>query len=136
MQIVTRWPNSRRTVRRARRELVAALVEWDLPKLQDSAVLVLSELVTNAVKHAARPAGHLIETHLVRLPDDRVRIEVHDACDLRPVLRRADATDEGGRGLLLVDALTAHQWGVSSRNGIGKAVWAVVGAQPENVPPR
>lgn len=130
-QIVTRWPHSRRSVPLARRELAAALDAWELPALRDAASLVLSELVTNAIRHARRPAGHLIETRLVRLPGERIRIEVHDASTERPEMRGSSETDEGGRGLLMVDVVTGHQWGVSSRPGIGKAVWAVVGPQPE-----
>ena len=126
--VVRRWPNSRRTVPRARHELLATLGAWELAGLEEAAVLVLSELVTNAVRHASSPRGRQIETRFLRLTDDRVRIEVHDASSDRPVLRRSSETDEGGRGLLLVDAVTAHQWGVSSRAGVGKLVWAVIAA--------
>ncbi|NUQ95479.1 MAG: ATP-binding protein [Streptomyces sp.] len=134
-QIVSRWPSTKRTVARARRELVAALTAWDLTELRDAAELVLSELVTNAVKHARDPRGRLVETRIRRLADGRIRIEVHDANTNPPVLRASSATDEGGRGLVLVDALTAHQWGVSSRTGVGKAVWAIV-AGPGEAGPR
>lgn len=127
-QVVRRWPNSARSVPRARRELLDTLAAWKLPELEDAAVLVLSELVTNAVRHAGSPRGREIETRFCRLSDGRLRIEVHDAGDHRPVLRRAADTDEGGRGLLLVDSVTAHQWGVSSRGGVGKLVWAVCAA--------
>lgn len=127
-QVVRRWPNSARSVPRARQELLDTLEAWKLPGIEEAAVLVLSELVTNAVTHAGSPRGREIETRFCRLTDDRLRIEVHDAGDHRPVLRRAVDTDEGGRGLLLVDALTAHQWGVSSRGGVGKVVWAVCAA--------
>jgi anti-sigma regulatory factor (Ser/Thr protein kinase) len=135
-QVVSRWPSTRRTVARARRELVAVLEVWGLGKLQDAAALVLSELVTNAVVHARSPRGRLIETRLLRLDDGRVRIEVHDANGCPPVPRASGDTDEGGRGLTLVDALTGQQWGVSRREGVGKAVWAIVaepGAQPPSV---
>lgn len=127
-QVVRRWPNSARSVPRARRELLDTLEAWGLPGLADAAGLVVSELVTNAVTHAGSPRGREIETRFLRLSDDRLRIEVHDAGNHRPVLRRACDTDESGRGLLLVDALTAHQWGVSSRGGVGKLVWAVCAA--------
>lgn len=53
-----------------------------------------------------------------------MRIEVHDADDTKPQLRTADDS-ESGRGLMLVDALTAGRWGVSARVGVGKVVWAV-----------
>jgi anti-sigma regulatory factor (Ser/Thr protein kinase) len=133
-QIISRWPSTRRTVGRARRELLAALDAWGLVKLQDAAALVLSELVTNAVVHARSPRGRLIETRFRRLDDGRVRIEVHDANGEPPVLCASGETDEGGRGLLLVDALTGGQWGVSGRAGVGKAVWATVAAPGDGEP--
>jgi serine/threonine-protein kinase RsbW len=123
--VVTRWPNTPRTVGRAREELARTLCSWELGHLEDTAALVLSELVTNAVRHAKSPRGRLIETRYCR-QGDGVRIEVHDANSSQPVLRHACEWDDGGRGLALVDILTAHRWGVSSRTGTGKLVWAVV----------
>jgi anti-sigma regulatory factor (Ser/Thr protein kinase) len=133
-EVVNRWPSSRRSVPRARRQLAATLAAWGMPELRDAAELVLSELLTNAVRHARTPPGHLVETRIRRLPGDRVRLEVHDANDGHPVLRDAEDTDESGRGLLLVDALTAHQWGVDARPGLGKLVWAVVSVPDDAVP--
>lgn len=128
-EVVRRWPHSRRSVARARRELGVALAAWGLSKVEDSAALVLSELVTNAVLHARTPRGRLIETRWRVLDGgDGVRIEVHDANDGRPAPRLADDEDESGRGLALVDALTGQRWGVSDRGGVGKLVWAEVGA--------
>lgn len=54
-----------------------------------------------------------------------MRIEVHDAGGLTPEFREALADEEGGRGLGLVDVLTGGAWGVSDRDGPGKAVLAV-----------
>lgn len=135
-QIVTRWPNTPRTVGLARHQLLAALDTWDLPKLRDTAGLVLSELVTNAVRHARSPQGRLIETHFLRLPGptDSVRIEVHDAGARCPALQHPADGDESGRGLALVDSITCHRWGVSSRAGVGKLVWAVVTAPADSSP--
>ena len=124
-EVVCQWPNTERTVARTRQALIAALDAWGMHAVQDDARLVLSELVSNAVRHAQIPAGRVIETRFCRLADGRVRIEVHDANDGRPRLRSASKTDESGRGLALVDAL-AEQWGVSGRSGPGKSVWAVV----------
>jgi anti-sigma regulatory factor (Ser/Thr protein kinase) len=126
--VISRWPPSRRSVPRARRELVATLEAWAMSELRDTAELVLCELLTNAVRHAGGPSGRHIETRYCRLAADRVRLEVHDSGSALPALRRASDTDEEGRGLALVDVLTAHQWGVSSRNGVGKLVWAVASA--------
>src|SRR3954469_5762285 len=95
--VVSRWPRSRRSVPRARHQLTATLREWGLQSLADPAGLVLSELVTNAVRHAGAPRDREIETRFLRLSDDRVRIEVHDASPQPPVMRRTAETDEGGR---------------------------------------
>jgi anti-sigma regulatory factor (Ser/Thr protein kinase) len=101
---------------------------WGLAELADAAELVLSELFTNAVRHARRPRGRRIATCYRRVPGG-VCIEVHDACDTWPELRKAEDDEESGRGLALVDALTGARWGVSERDGIGKLVWAVVAAE-------
>lgn len=123
--VVTRWPLSARSVGRARGELRGALRAWGLGHLAEPAELVLSELLTNAVRYARTPAGRLVETRYQRMPDG-IRIEVHDANDRMPQMRRAADDDEGGRGLALVDVLTGRRWGVSSRQGVGKLVWALV----------
>jgi anti-sigma regulatory factor (Ser/Thr protein kinase) len=101
---------------------------WGLADLCDTAELVLSELVTNAVRHARRQRGRRIGTRYERVRGG-VRIEVHDASDRWPELRKVDEDDESGRGLALVDALTGARWGVSEREGVGKLVWAVVTAE-------
>ncbi|CAG6396141.1 ATP-binding protein [Streptomyces cocklensis] len=124
--VVARWPLSGRSVGRARRELRGTLSAWGLDHLTEPAELVLSELLTNAVRYARTPAGRLVETRLERTPDG-IRIEVHDANDRLPQMQRAADDDEGGRGLALVDVLTERRWGVSSRQGVGKLVWALVG---------
>jgi anti-sigma regulatory factor (Ser/Thr protein kinase) len=124
--VVTRWPLSGRSVGRARRELRGTLSAWGLDHLAEPAELVLSELLTNAVRYARSPAGRQIETRFERTADG-IRIEVHDANDRLPQMRRAADDDEGGRGLALVDVLTGRRWGVSSRQGVGKLVWALVG---------
>ncbi len=109
---------------RARRLLVRNLDVWGLAHLADAAALVVSELVTNSVRHAREPRGHLIRTRFERLRDG-VRIEVHDASDRKPEHREASSYAESGRGLALVELITAGRWGVSDREGIGKMVWAV-----------
>ncbi|MBD0736175.1 ATP-binding protein [Streptomyces sp. CBMA29] len=124
---VRRWPNNRRCVGRARRDLRDVLTAWGLAELTDPAELVLSELVTNAVRHARHPLGREIETRYERA-DGGVRIEVHDANDQWPELQKADEEAEAGRGLVLVDAITGQRWGASKREGVGKLVWALVTA--------
>ncbi|MBD0738167.1 ATP-binding protein [Streptomyces sp. CBMA29] len=109
---------------RARKLLAAQLDAWGLAHLTDTAEVVVSELFTNSVRHARVPDGRRIATHFERL-ENGVRIEVHDANDVRPVLQNASADAESGRGLALVDAFTGGRWGVSDREGVGKMVWAV-----------
>lgn len=94
-----------------------------MPHLADDAGLVVSELVTNSVRHARAPRGHVILTRFACL-GGAVRIEVHDANAGEPEMRSASPTEESGRGLALVDLVTAGRWGVSERKGPGKMVWA------------
>jgi anti-sigma regulatory factor (Ser/Thr protein kinase) len=97
--------------------------------LEDAGVLVLSELLTNALQHARVP-GRQVATRFVRTEDGTVRIEVHDASPVRPEVRSyEDLYASGGRGLGLVGALS-ERWGVSERAGVGKSVWAELDAPP------
>jgi two-component sensor histidine kinase len=101
------------------------LLKWGTPsEVSDNAVLVLSELFTNSVRHARNPRGHHIETRFERRGDG-VRIEVHDANGGKPEIRQPSPEDESGRGLALVADLTNGRWGVSDREGIGKLTWAL-----------
>ncbi|MFE4608112.1 ATP-binding protein [Streptomyces niveus] len=125
--VVLRWRRHPSSVGLARLELRKALTGWGLSALEDSATLVLSELVTNAVRHARVPSGREIETRFLPMgypAPDGLRIEVHDASTQRPRRRAAELDACDGRGLLIVDAL-ANAWGVSDRVGVGKLVWAV-----------
>lgn len=122
-QVVKRWPQSSLSVGRARACLYETLRGWGLLGLSGAAALVLSELVTNAITHG-QVDGRYIETWFV-WDRNGVRIEVHDAGDQWPVVRKAAKDDERGRGLALVDALVGPEgWGVSERDGVGKRVWA------------
>ncbi|GAA0342225.1 hypothetical protein GCM10010319_18020 [Streptomyces blastmyceticus] len=125
--VVRRWSPRPMSVRRARGELSSALANWGLAAVEDAALLVLSELMTNAVVHARVSPGREIETQFLPQPNG-VRIQVDDADDTRPQLR--DQAIESGRGLVLVAKLS-DRWGVSGRNGVGKSVWAVVTAPRE-----
>ncbi len=112
----------------ARAALRSALNDWGLQTVEEPAVAVLSELVTNAVVHAQTPAGREeIETSFCRGAGG-VRIAVDDADETPPTMRAHD--DAGGRGLTLVKAYSAR-WGVRTRRGIGKSVWAIVTAPGE-----
>ncbi|WP_414720423.1 SpoIIE family protein phosphatase [Streptomyces sp.] len=103
------------TARQARRLARRALERWGLEELTDSVELLVSEVVTNAVRYAERP----ITLRLLRT--DVLRCEVGDDVPQLPRLRQARATDEGGRGLYLVNRL-ARRWG-ATRLSTGKVVW-------------
>ncbi|MFD8210480.1 SpoIIE family protein phosphatase [Streptomyces sp. NPDC059695] len=100
---------------RARRLARRALARWDLEELTDSVELLISEVVTNAVRYAERP----VTLRLLRT--DVLRCEVGDDSPQLPRQRRARDTDEGGRGLFLVNRL-ARRWGATRLSG-GKVVW-------------
>ncbi len=84
--------------------------------LVDTAELLVSELVANAVRHAESAPQMIID-----LDDTRVRVTVADSSPDTPDVRHASPESEGGRGLLLVETL-ADAWGWSRTNG-GKRVW-------------
>ncbi|MEV0096051.1 SpoIIE family protein phosphatase [Streptomyces sp. NPDC050738] len=100
---------------RARRLARKALQRWGLEELSDSMELLVSEVVTNAVRYAERP----VTLRLLRT--DVLRCEVGDDAPQLPRQRRARETDEGGRGLFLVNRL-AKRWG-ATRLSTGKVVW-------------
>jgi hypothetical protein len=129
------WPPAPQSVGRARKFFVQHLDAWGLPHLADSALMIVSELVTNAIAHAHPRQGTLVATRFERLPGG-VRIEVHDRNTSKPELRQASADEEAGRGLSLVDVLTGGQWGVSDRNGPGQTVWAVCASDDGAEAPR
>lgn len=98
------------------------LEEWGLTELDFSMELVLSELVTNAIRHGCEPIH-------VRLIHDRTLIcEVSDGTSTSPHLRYAATTEEGGRGLFLVSQMT-ERWG-TRYSPQGKVIWAEL-ALPE-----
>lgn len=122
---VRRWTYEARCVSEARHDLHRVLSAWGLDDLADRAELVLSELLTNALRHTVPPPDREVETRYELLPTG-VRIEVHDADATRPTVHSPSTDEETGRGLALVDALTGARWGVSDRNGVGKLMWAVL----------
>ncbi|MFE5797620.1 SpoIIE family protein phosphatase [Streptomyces sp. NPDC056503] len=107
---------------RARRLARRALARWDLEELTDSVELLISEVVTNAVRYAERPVT------LRLLKTDVLRCEVGDDSPQLPRQRRARETDEGGRGLFLVNRL-ARRWGATRLSG-GKVVWFELSTRP------
>jgi serine/threonine-protein kinase RsbW len=109
--------------RQVTRSMVAA---WRLRYLADTAVLLVSELVTNAVEHAGPDAAATVLR--LEYSGSWLRIEVHDTSPHDPQPRTPDWLDESGFGLMLVDALAA-KWGVQQTTQ-GKAVWAELDARP------
>ncbi|MFE9306124.1 ATP-binding protein [Streptomyces sp. NPDC006706] len=118
-----RFPRHARSVGRARLLLREQATSWKLPDgVTETAVLLLSELMTNAYRHAKAP-GREIRARCVLSGDGRLRVAVTDANDVLPTLREASLEDESGRGLALVEALADH-WGAEPRpGGIGKTMW-------------
>ncbi|WP_328536915.1 SpoIIE family protein phosphatase [Streptomyces sp. NBC_00344] len=108
-------PREPRSVGRARELARAQLVSWGLDDLVDTTELLVSELVTNALRYGEG------EIRLRLLLDRTLVCEVWDAGLVQPRRRRARDTDEGGRGLQLVGMLSAA-WG-SRRTPRGKTVW-------------
>ncbi|MER6330713.1 SpoIIE family protein phosphatase [Streptomyces sp. NPDC001034] len=100
-----------------RKKAVEQLDVWGLNEATFTAELVVSELVTNAIRYGARPIR-------LRLIHDATTLtcEVSDTSPTAPHLRRAKTFDEGGRGLLLVAQLT-QRWGSRHTAG-GKTIWA------------
>ncbi|WP_073946440.1 ATP-binding protein [Streptomyces kebangsaanensis] len=119
-----RLPRHARSVSRARALLREQATSWKLPdEVTETAVLLLSELMTNAYRHAKVSPGREIRARCVLDGDGRLRISVTDANDTLPMPREASPEDESGRGLALVEAL-ADDWGAEPRpGGIGKTVW-------------
>ncbi|XRQ13312.1 ATP-binding protein [Actinomadura welshii] len=104
-------------VRAARDTVRAALEGWDRRDVNGDLELITSELVTNAIRHASRV------TLVIYLPDDKtVMVEVWDDSPQAPAMPRIDLQAEGGRGLMLVGALS-RSWGWRATPE-GKVTWA------------
>ncbi|MER6996833.1 SpoIIE family protein phosphatase [Streptomyces sp. NPDC000410] len=115
---VAEWdvPSDPRAVAGMRAAVVAVLEDWELSALAFGTELILSELITNAIRYGSGPIR-------VRLLHDRsLTCEVTDGSSTSPHLRYAATTDEGGRGLFLVAQL-AERWGTRYIPG-GKIIWA------------
>jgi DNA-binding NarL/FixJ family response regulator len=102
---------------KARRFMSETLREWDVDELLDAVNLLDSELVTNAVIHADSEP----EVAVVLTPD-ALRVEVADQGGGVAVLKDAATFDTSGRGIALVDAMSAR-WGVEPRVDGGKTIW-------------
>ncbi|MEU9147195.1 SpoIIE family protein phosphatase [Streptomyces sp. NPDC048349] len=115
---IAEWevPGEAAAVSRVRNAGAAQLAAWGLEDISFTTELILSELITNAIRYGSAPVR-------VRLLRDRSLIcEVSDGSSTSPHLRYAATTDEGGRGLFLV-AQYADRWGVRYTDR-GKVIWA------------
>ena len=108
----------------ARSHVRTAICTWDVPVDPSVALLLTSELVTNAIRHEAGGTVMLA----IRCSRRRLRVEVHDTSCSMPVLVDAPADAETGRGLMLVATLAA-EWGCY-RTPAGKAVYFTLALQP------
>lgn len=118
------------------------LLTWKAPWLIEDAMLIVSELVTNAVQYTGNMQENPRFTQLGNVPMVSVRLiglerfvifEVWDTSQEIPVLKDAGPTDEGGRGLRLVDNLS-RRWGYYPTTP-GKVVWAELPVYPEEKKP-
>jgi len=109
----------------ARSQVRAAIHAWDVPADPDIAVVLTSELVTNALQHEV---GETI-TLTITCVCDQLRVDVHDSSDCMPALKDAPVDAESGRGLMLVASLSA-EWGFYPTT-LGKAVYFTL-MSPDN----
>ncbi|MEU7060701.1 SpoIIE family protein phosphatase [Streptomyces sp. NPDC046197] len=109
-------PPEASAVAEIRAEAAAKLDEWGLTELGFTTELVLSELITNAIRYGGQPI------HVRLIYDGTLTCEVADASSTSPHLRSAATTDEGGRGLFLVSQMT-ERWG-TRYTPHGKVIWA------------
>jgi anti-sigma regulatory factor (Ser/Thr protein kinase) len=115
------------------------LWEWHLDALGDTAELIVSELVTNAVRASAGLTGSRRSGRWVpgmppvrlRLSSDRRRvlIQVWDASDRHPAPQHPGPDAESGRGLLLIESLSTDWGSYQPERSSGKVVWAIVAEQ-------
>ncbi|MFE3267483.1 SpoIIE family protein phosphatase [Streptomyces sp. NPDC059215] len=112
-------------VARARDLASLQLARWGLSETSFLAELVVSELVTNAIRYGGNP----IQLRLIR--HDTLICEVSDSSNTAPHLRRARTFDEGGRGLFIVAQL-AERWGTRQHSD-GKTIWAELALPPATV---
>lgn len=110
----------------ARGHVRSVAMEWGLRDLADTAELLACELVTNAInasQHLRTPETPVVRLWLV---SDQISLVIHvwDSSKEMPAHKKADTDDPSGRGLMIIDALSA-EWG-SYQKAQGKVVWAMV----------
>ncbi|MFI7337703.1 ATP-binding protein [Streptomyces sp. NPDC050085] len=119
------YRRERQSVPAAREFTRAALGDWGVDgECADDILLCVSELATNALVHGVPPGRGFLLRLLPYGDEGRARVEVHDSGGGVPAVPCADGDCEGGRGLMLVQAV-ADKWGVGERDP-GKVVWCEV----------
>ncbi|GAA3085224.1 ATP-binding protein [Streptosporangium carneum] len=125
-------PRQADSVKTARDVTRSTLRDWGLSELSDDAALVVSELVTNAVRYALCPPSKL-ETNPITLVllhlSPHVLLAVADPSDEVPTPKEPDFISENGRGLYIVETYSKC-WGWDHLNRGGKAVWALFSGTP------
>ncbi|MEV0588517.1 ATP-binding protein [Nonomuraea sp. NPDC050310] len=109
------------SVKTARDVTRSTLADWGFDELRDDAALVVSELVTNAVRYTRSDPGL---TLLLMMSAPHVLLAVTDCSDEAPTPKEPDFCSENGRGLYIVETYS-QRWGWDSLTGGGKAVWAL-----------
>ena len=123
-------PPTTRAAGAARRATRDVLASWRMTHMEETVLLLVSELVTNVVIHA-RTSGTVLVLRL-ETAGPWLRIEVHDADPRWPEPRTPDRLDGSGFGFVLVEALS-HKWGVRDAT-IGKIVWAELDTRQDGEP--
>ncbi|WP_432114714.1 ATP-binding protein [Streptomyces sp. S1] len=109
-------------VSRGRHQIHELMVATGLSEIADSVALGATELMANALAHGCRKKMAQSFTVKVTYSNGRVRVGVQDPSSIWPFQRPPSNESEGGRGLLLIDAL-ATNWGITPGPGTGKTVW-------------
>lgn len=133
-RIATRTPGADATsVRAARGFTVATLRRWGAPERCEDIAVVVSELLTNAVRHALPGCGDTLPRWPIRLGllqcGPCVLCAVADPSGRTPAPREPGELAESGRGLGVIGALSDH-WGYTTPSEMGKVVWATFSAEP------
>ena len=132
-RIPKRTPGMNATlVRAARHFSTTTLQRWGVAERSEDIVIVVSELLTNAIRHALPGSGTSHAGWPIRLgllqPGNYVVCAVADPSKVLPVARQPDYEAETGRGLHVIAALSDH-WGCTTPGDTGKALWAMFSVQ-------
>jgi anti-sigma regulatory factor (Ser/Thr protein kinase) len=122
-----RFVNRPKSAQKARRFVALVAEVYDIAHVAETAVLLVSELATNATQHAHDTNDQSFTVAVSRC-GDRVRVEVRDGSPRPPAARYFDAFEENGRGLYLVKELADEYGSYALPNG--KAVWFELVARP------